>query len=91
MKGGEGVYVNISRDKDDYQLLISPCKMLDVKSDNFPGSMRGWMEPKSESTAKFLEDLSSNGATHHSIFVYGATVEELEYFGKLLNMKTVVI
>ena len=40
---------------------------------------------------EFLEKLSINGATHHSAFVYGAKAEELEYFGKLLGMETVVI
>lgn len=91
MKGGKGVYVNVSREKDDYQLLLSPCTMKSVKKDNFPRTMRGWLEPEFENTAKFLETLSKNGATHHSTFVYGATVEELEFFGKLLNVKTVII
>ena len=40
---------------------------------------------------EFLEKLSKNGATHHSSFVYGATVEEMEFFAKLLKIKTVII
>lgn len=91
MKKGSGVYLNISRDKDDYQLLLAPCDMLSDGPDNFAGSMRGWMQPKDLTTAEFLEKLSKNGATHHSSFVYGATIEELEFFGKLLSMKTVII
>lgn len=92
MKGGKGVYINISRDKDDYKMVIAPAEMLDAKNDNFPRTMRGWMKPEScESTAEFLEKLSKNGATHHSTFVYGATVEEAEYFASLLSLKTVVI
>ncbi|MBR5219267.1 MAG: hypothetical protein IKV89_06005 [Clostridia bacterium] len=91
MKGGSGVYVNISREKDDYQLLVTPCTMLDVKNDSFKRSMRGWMQPQTESTAEFLEKLSKNGATHHSSFIYGTSVEEIEFFGKLLGIKTVVI
>ena len=92
MKGGKGVYINISRDKDDYKMLIAPCEMMDVKEDNFSRKIRGWMKPEnSSSTAEFLEKLSKNGATHHSTFVYGATVEEAEYFAKLLSIKTVVI
>ncbi len=92
MKAGNGIYVNISRDKDGYQLLLAPSEMLPVDNDNFKNSMRGWMRPKnSETTAEFLEKLSKNGATHHSIFVYDADVPELEYFARLLNIKCVVI
>ena len=92
MKAGKGVYVNVSREKDDYQLLLSSCEMLPAGDDNFTRTMRGWMKPEeAESTAEFLEALSKNGATHHSIFVYGATVEELAFFGKLLSMTTVIV
>ena len=91
LKEGKGVYVNISREQNDYQMLLAPCQMLPVGEDNFPNSMRGWMRPESDSTAEFLENLSKNGATHHSTFIYGATVEELQYFAKLLSLKTVVI
>lgn len=91
MKGGKGVYVNISRDKDDYQLLLASAEMQPYDNDNFPTSMRGWMKPEHGTTAEFLKAHSVHGATHHSIFVYGATVEEMEFFGKLLSMKTVVI
>ncbi len=91
MKGGEGVYVNISRAKDDYQLLLAPAQMLSFDTDNFPRAVRGWMKPISGTTAEFLEDLSRNGATHHSSFVYGASVDELIFFGQLLSLETVVI
>lgn len=91
MKGGKGVYVNVSRDKDDYQLLLAPAEMMSYEHDKFPTSMRGWMKPENGTTAEFLKAHSVHGATHHSIFVYGATVEEMEFFGKLLSMKVVVI
>ena len=92
MKAGEGVYMNVSRDKDDYKLVLTPAKMLSADKDNFTHSMRGWMQPESsDSTADFLEKLSENGATHHSVFVYGAKAEEIEFFGRLLSMKIVRI
>lgn len=90
MKGGKGVYVNVSRAKEDYRLTLSPAQMMDFEHDSFGQSMRGWMKP-SVGCGKFLEELSRNGATHHSAFVYGADVEELVYFGQLLNLDTVVI
>ena len=91
MKGGKGVYVNIIRGKDDYQLLLSPAEMVSFDTDNFPRSICGWMKPAQGSVAEFLEALSNNGASRHSSFVYGATVEELIFMGSLLSLKTVVI
>ncbi|MBQ9392762.1 MAG: hypothetical protein IJU18_02050, partial [Oscillospiraceae bacterium] len=92
MKGGKGVYVNVSRGRDDYQLLLSEAEMLSCEKDNFENAMRGWMKPcNGKTTAAFLKALSVHGATHHSAFVYGATVEELAYFGALLSLKTVVL
>ena len=91
MKPGKGVYVNISRDADDYQMLIAPCEMVDEETPKKRNVMRGWMKSESASMPEFLEKLSKNGATHHSPFVYGATVEEMEFFAKLLSIKTVII
>jgi len=91
MKPGKGVYINISRDADDYQLFIAKGEMVAEGEDNFVNSMRGWMKPTGYTTGEFLELHSKHGATHHSIFVYGASVEELEYFGKLLGMKIVTL
>lgn len=91
LRGGEGVYVNVSRAEEGYKLLIAPCRMLDVKEDNYPSAMRGWMQPENLSTAAFLEAHSKNGATHHSTFIYGASAEQMEFFGAILGMETVVI
>ncbi len=91
MKGGKGVYVNVSRTADDYRLFIAPAEMQSYNHDNFPNSMRGWMKPEGYTTAEFLEEHSRWGATHHSIFVYGATAEEIEFFGNILDVETVVL
>ncbi len=90
MKGGTGVYVNVSRGRDAYRLVLAPAEMIAVGQDSFGRAMRGWMQP-SVTTAQFLEALSRNGATHHSAFVYGARAEDIAYFGRLLQMETVVI
>lgn len=91
MKGGKGVYVNISRAQDDYRLFIAPAEMLSYDKDNFSGSMRGWMKPEGYTTAQFLEEHSKWGATHHSFFVYDAAADEIEYFAKLLGLEAVIL
>ncbi len=91
MKGGRGVYVNISRARDDYRLFAAPADMLSFDHDNYPNDMRGWMKPEGYTTAEFLEEHSKWGATHHSIFVYGATAEEIDFFGQILDVETVIL
>ena len=91
MKGGKGVYLNVSRTAEDYRLFIAEAEMVSYDSDKFATAMRGWMKPDGYTTAEFLEEHSRWGATHHSIFVYGATAEEMEHFGKLLGMETVTL
>ena len=91
MKGGEGVYVNISRGMDNYQMFLAAAEMQEYPSDNFDKCVRGWMKPFNKTTAEFLEAHSRNGATHHSIFVYGATVGELSFIGQLLGMDVVIL
>lgn len=90
MKGGKGVYLNVCRGKDDFKLVLTEAEMLDYENDNFDGSMRGWMKVNCD-CGEFLKKYSQNGATHHSIFIYGATVEEIRYFGHLLNLETIII
>ncbi len=91
MKGGKGVYVNISRARDDYRLFAASAEMVSYDKDKFEGAIRGWMKPDGYTTTEFLEEHSKWGATHHSIFVYGATVDEIEYFGKLLQVETIIL
>lgn len=72
--------------------VLASAQMLPVDLDRFTGAIRGWMRPKnSASTAEFLEKLSINGATHHSMFVYGAEIGELAYFARLLDLKCVTV
>ncbi len=91
MKGGKGCYINISRAYDDYRLFVAPADMVSFDHDNFVNDMRGWLKPDGYTTAEFLEEHSKWGATHHSIFVYGATVEEIDFFGQILDVETITL
>ena len=90
MKGGKGVYLNVSRGKEDFKLVLASAQMLCFQEDSFQTSMRGWMKTE-HGTAELLEKLSRHGATHHSVFIYDAMVEQMAYFGALLGLETVVI
>ena len=71
-------------------MLISPVDMLDNEGDKFQGTVRGWMKPRMP-LGDFLEKISRAGVTHHSSLVYNATLEELEFFGKLLGLNVVIV
>ena len=89
-RGGKAIYANICRDAEGYCMVITPIEMMDVKEDTFKKSMRGWFKP-STTVADLLECLSIYGATHHSLLIYDASVEEIEYFATLLGMKVITL
>ncbi len=89
-KGGNAVFVNVFRDSEKYRMLISPVEMQDVADDRFAGTVRGWMKPCMP-VADFLTAISRHGVTHHSSLVYGASLEELEYFGRVLGLDVVCV
>ncbi len=90
-KAGEAIFTNVFKDADGtYTMLISPVTMEYNPDDNFVGSVRGWMRPP-VAVAEFLERISECGVTHHSSLTYGATVTEMEFFAKVLGLKTVVV
>lgn len=91
MKGGKGMYVNVSRGESGYRITASAAELLDHTEDSFGGWMRGWMKLSGCTTGEFLEGLSRNGATHHSVFVTGADAGSIMYFGKLTGIPVTLI
>ena len=91
-KGGNAIFCNVCRGaNDEWKLILSEIEMQDVGNDSFSQAIRGWFKPKNASVSDFLEALSENGGTHHSFIVYDTSVKAMKYFGKLLDLKTVVI
>ena len=90
-KKGKATFVNLYPTADGYSLIVAPVTMEEpTDTDNFEDKIRGWMRPNMP-IADFLEKISCEGATHHSALVYGATPKELEFFGKLLGIKVVIV
>ncbi len=83
-KAGKAVYINLAPKKDGYTLFCCPVTMESCTSDNFDGTVRGWMRPDMK-LEDFLEVHSKIGATHHSVIVYGADSEQIAFFGRLLG------
>jgi len=76
---------------NQFRLIISPCSMVDIRGkDNMARSVRGWFTPP-VSVADFLAQYSRYGGTHHLAVSYGAKVEEVEAFGKMMGWETAVI
>lgn len=89
-KGGDAVFVNVYRDENGFNIVTAPVEMMEYESDRFENKVRGWMKPQID-IADFLEQLSTYGGTHHSSLIYGATVKEIEFFGKILGLNVHVI
>ena len=87
-KPGNAVFINIFEDSEGFNALIAPVKVVGERTDNFKKNVRGWLDfgmPVNEA----LEKISIHGATHHSIMVYDAKIEEIEFFAKLLDIKPI--
>ncbi len=87
-KSGSAVFANVFRDEAGFCLLCAPVEMVAETTDNFKGKIRGWFKPEIP-VSEFLEKLGYAGVTHHSVMIYDATVEQIEYFGRLLGLKIV--
>ncbi len=87
-KSGRAVFANIFRDEEGFCMICAPVSMVAEETDNFKGKIRGWVKPELP-ISEFLEKISYAGVTHHSVLVYDARVEELEYFGRLLGLRII--
>lgn len=89
-KAGSAVFVNVFKDAEKYKMLISPVEMQEAPKDSFVGTVRGWMKPPVP-VADFLTAISNEGVTHHSSLVYGAELDEIAFFAKLLGLEVVTV
>ena len=87
-KPGNAVFVNVFEDNTGFNAFIAPVKVIKETTDNFQRSIRGWLD-FGKPINEVLEKISICGATHHSILVYDAKPEEIEFFAKLLDITPV--
>ncbi len=89
-KSGEAVFANIYKDEDGFSILTAPVTVEAETTKNFAGAVRGWIKPEYD-VGDFLEQISYAGVTHHSVLIYGARPEEINYFGRLLGLNVVAL
>ncbi len=89
-KAGPAIFWNVAPQQDGYDFIIAPIEMLDQKSETMHDQVEGWFKPALP-LEQFLPAYSLAGGTHHGGFVYGATMAEMEAFGKLCGMNVVKI
>ena len=70
-------------------MIVTPVEMLDcgLPDGAYKNSIQGWMKP-GRPLPEFLRTYSELGGTHHSALVYGAQIDEIEAFGRMMGFET---
>jgi L-arabinose isomerase len=85
---GRATLVNLAPGPDDtFRLITAPVEALaDGTHPDLKRWVRGWIRPAT-SLARFLEEFSHLGGTHHSALMFGEHVEALAAFADLLKIE----
>lgn len=84
-KAGKFLLVNLAPLREGYRLILAPAEMLPVAgADRMDHSVRGWFRPPLP-VAEFLAAYSRLGGTHHLALSYGASVEVVSAFGRMMG------
>lgn len=86
---GSAVFVNVAPAREGFSMIVTPVEMLDcgLPDGAYKNSIQGWMKP-SRPLPEFLRTYSELGGTHHSALVYGAQIDEIEAFGRMMGFET---
>ena len=89
---GEAVYVNLAPYKGGFSMIVTPVEMLGcgLEYGAYRKAVQGWLKPN-QPIGSFLKKYSEFGGTHHSCMVYGAKVDEIVAFGKMMGFEVHVI
>jgi hypothetical protein len=86
-KPGDFLLVNLAPLARGYRLLLAPARMLEVPGpDRMERSVRGWFQPPLP-LPEFLAAYSRLGGTHHLALSYGACLETVSAFGRMMGGK----
>ncbi|MBI5820346.1 MAG: hypothetical protein HZA88_15370 [Verrucomicrobia bacterium] len=85
---GRATLVNLSPGPNDsFRLITAPVEVLaDGTHPDLNRWVRGWIRPAMP-LARFLEEFSHLGGTHHSVLMFDDHVEALAHFSELLKIE----
>jgi len=90
-KPGRFLLVNLAPLAGGYRLIVAPAEMLPVEGqDRMERSVHGWFRPPLP-LAEFLSAYSRLGGTHHLALAYGASVQTVSAFGRMMGWDTQLI
>lgn len=91
---GPAVFVNLAPDSDDtFTLIVAPVDVLAEDATLDPAMrdvVRAWVRPQVP-VARFLEDYSRAGGTHHSALVLGDRADAIAAFGRMCGLAVVCL
>ena len=90
-KPGDILLVNLAPMARGYRLILAPARMLEVQGeDRMERSVRGWFRPPLP-LPEFLAAYSRLGGTHHLALSYGASIETVSAFGRMMDWDVRII
>ena len=92
MKPGRAVFANLAPfGNGRYRMTLASGNMLKIEGQNkMEKAVNGWFKPDIP-LEEFLERLSQNGGTHHSVLVYGDEIETLGLFADFLGVEKIIL
>ena len=92
LKAGKAVFLNLQPGADRMKLIAVPVELVDRGSSEnvYRYAIQGWMKPPQE-LRTFLKEFSMLGGTHHSVLVYGVSVDSMMAFGRMMGFETVCL
>ena len=93
MRAGMVCIVNIAPNENhSFTMTFAEGNMLPLPEDigSFNDSISGWFKPQTD-IRTFLKKYSENGATHHSVMIYGAGAESLSCFAEAMGLEYKII
>lgn len=91
-KAGEVCFANLAPTSDGFRMVLADGEMVKLpeRIGSFENSVAGWFRPAMD-LARFLEEYSLAGGTHHGALVYGADAQELRMLATFGGMECTVL
>ena len=91
-KPGKVCFANLAPTADGFRMVLADGDMVKLpeRIGSFENSVAGWFRPAMD-LARFLEEYSLAGGTHHGALVYGADAKELKLLADFAGMECTVI